>query len=121
MVYRSSEKGQLYGVTYIDHNNKAVFNGSDLGKIYSAKALTQRFEKATDSLSASSDNIQQRSNEKTESPQIHTPTYLKFPVQTNFLETLQTASHEESGIKIPKRRKKRKKGRIIEQDQQLTL
>ncbi|HWW41720.1 hypothetical protein [Pedobacter sp.] len=37
MVFRSTDKGQLYGVTYIDHANKTVFNSSDLDKVYSTE------------------------------------------------------------------------------------
>lgn len=121
VVFRSSDKGQFYGVTYIDHANKTVFNGSDLGKAYSAQSLAQRFEKAAENISETPNAIQQSPVVKTDARQTHTPTYLKLPEPTNFLETLLAATYEESGIKIPKRRKKRKKGRIIEQDQQLTL
>jgi hypothetical protein len=42
MVIRSSEQGQVYGLTYIDHFNRTVFNGSDLGKEYSAKKILER-------------------------------------------------------------------------------
>ncbi len=42
LVFRQNEKDLIYGVTFIDHINKTVFNGSDLGKAYSAKSLTQR-------------------------------------------------------------------------------
>ncbi|OXG03695.1 hypothetical protein BC749_10935 [Flavobacterium araucananum] len=31
-VFRRSTEGQLYGITYIDHTTKNVFNGSSLGK-----------------------------------------------------------------------------------------
>ena len=39
---RRSGEGQLYGITYIDHTTKCVFNGSILGKAYSAKGLMER-------------------------------------------------------------------------------
>lgn len=39
---RRSSEGQLYGITYIDHTTKCVFNGSILGKAYSAKGLLER-------------------------------------------------------------------------------
>lgn len=42
LVLRQSDKGIIYGVTYIDHSTKSVFNGSDLGKPYSANQLQQR-------------------------------------------------------------------------------
>lgn len=42
VVLRHSEQGRLYGLTYIDHINKCVFNGSSLGKTYSAKGILDR-------------------------------------------------------------------------------
>lgn len=41
-VFRKSEAGLLYGITYIDQVTKNVFNGSSLGKQYSAKAIQER-------------------------------------------------------------------------------
>lgn len=41
-VFRKSAEGLLYGITYIDHTTKNVFNGSSLGKQYSAKAIEER-------------------------------------------------------------------------------
>jgi hypothetical protein len=41
-VFRKSEEGILYGITYVDHTTKCVFNGSTLGKQYSAKAIQER-------------------------------------------------------------------------------
>lgn len=41
-VLRRSNEGLLYGITYIDHTTKNVFNGSSLGKEYSAKAIEER-------------------------------------------------------------------------------
>jgi len=43
LLFRRSESGQIYGVTFVDHNTRTVFNGSDLGKAYSAKALLEMF------------------------------------------------------------------------------
>ena len=42
LVVRRNEEGIVYGMTYIDYKNKVVFNGSDLGKEYSAKGLIER-------------------------------------------------------------------------------
>lgn len=41
-VLRKSDAGQLYGITYVDHATKCVFNGSGLGRNYSAKAVLER-------------------------------------------------------------------------------
>ncbi|RZM29460.1 MAG: relaxase [Pedobacter sp.] len=43
LVLRRNEAGLIYGLTYIDHKHRTVFNGSDLGKIYSAKAVVGMF------------------------------------------------------------------------------
>lgn len=42
ILFRESAGGQVYGVTFLDHGQRAVFNGSELGKSYSAKALLAR-------------------------------------------------------------------------------
>jgi hypothetical protein len=39
---RENAAGMVYGLTYVDHTTKCVFNGSDLGKPYSAKGLQER-------------------------------------------------------------------------------
>lgn len=47
LVIRQNDKGQVYGLTYVDHEKKAVFNGSDLDKQYkqySAKAILERLQ-----------------------------------------------------------------------------
>ncbi|WP_374175289.1 relaxase/mobilization nuclease domain-containing protein [Flavobacterium tructae] len=41
-VFRKNAEGLLYGITYVDHTTKCVFNGSVLGKQYSAKAIQER-------------------------------------------------------------------------------
>ena len=43
-VLRQNEAGRLYGITYVDHSSKCVFNGSTLGKAYSAKGILERCE-----------------------------------------------------------------------------
>lgn len=41
-VLRQNKDGVIYGITYVDHRTKCVFNGSDLGKPYSAKQIIER-------------------------------------------------------------------------------
>jgi hypothetical protein len=55
LVLRQNDKGIIYGLTYIDTKNKCVFNGSDLGRQYSANAIQQR-------LSIPSPQLQQPNN-----------------------------------------------------------
>ena len=42
VVLRQNSQGNIYGLTYIDFRTKCVFNGSDLGKEYSAKGIMER-------------------------------------------------------------------------------
>ena len=41
-VLRQNNDGLLYGITYVDHKTKCVFNGSALGKEFSAKGIQER-------------------------------------------------------------------------------
>ena len=43
VLFRENDAGRIYGVTFIDHNNSCVFNGSRLGKEFSANAFEQGF------------------------------------------------------------------------------
>lgn len=45
ILWRTNTDNFLYGVTYIDHYTKMIFNGSDLGKRYSAAALREVYNK----------------------------------------------------------------------------
>lgn len=117
ITFRTSDQGLLYGITFIDHQNKTIFNGSDIGKAYSAKGLSEQFEKAElnpQKLKTAKPLFYPQQDDTSKS-------YLKVPEPTNFLGIALANSQSESGIAIPKRRKKRKKGKIIEQNQQLTL
>lgn len=42
LVIRQNKDGVIYGLTYVDHKTKCVFNGSDLGKPYSANQVKDR-------------------------------------------------------------------------------
>lgn len=43
VIFRKNDSGRIYGVTFIDHNTECVFNGSRLGKEYSANAFQEKF------------------------------------------------------------------------------
>ena len=56
VLFRENEQGRLYGITFIDHNNGCVVNGSRLGKELSANAVAEWFDRPHPELS---DSIQQ--------------------------------------------------------------
>lgn len=43
LVLRRNDEGRIYGATFIDHNQRAVLNGSRLGKEFSANVFNERF------------------------------------------------------------------------------
>ena len=43
VVFRQNEAGRIYGATFIDHADKTVFNGSRLGKEFSANVFNDLF------------------------------------------------------------------------------
>lgn len=52
VLFRENEEGRIYGVTFVDNKNKVVFNGSDLGKAYGAKAILEQLTQAPDTTSS---------------------------------------------------------------------
>ena len=47
VALHQNSTGLIYGITYVDHQTKCVFNGSELGKQYSAKAIQERCQQKT--------------------------------------------------------------------------
>ena len=43
VVFRTNDAGRIYGATFIDHADKTVFNGSRLGKEFSANVFNDLF------------------------------------------------------------------------------
>ena len=48
VVFRYTDEGRIYGVTFIDHGTMTVLNGSRLGKEFSANAINERFNSHAD-------------------------------------------------------------------------
>jgi hypothetical protein len=44
VVFRQNEEGRIYGATFIDHENRIVFNGSKIGKGYAANVFHALFQ-----------------------------------------------------------------------------
>jgi hypothetical protein len=43
IVFRTNDEGRIYGATFVDHEQKYVFNGSRLGKEFSANVFNDLF------------------------------------------------------------------------------
>jgi hypothetical protein len=117
VAFRTNDQGYTYGITYIDNQNKTAFNGSDLGKAYSAKAILSRFS-ATDKRIKPELQKQPKRNAQsiTQQPKI----YLKPPDQTNYLLQALAKYQPEAAPSTPRKKKKRRSNEK-ERDQGLDL
>ena len=97
VVLRQNDDGIIYGITYIDHHTKCVFNGSHLGKQYSANGIQQRCNakqtliKTTPELKQSS--ISEKSEQTFEQRQ---RTFTQFDNKENF----ESSMFEKSASKL---------------------
>lgn len=104
LLLRKNEEGRLYGVTFIDHVGKVVFNGSDLGKIYSANLLSARF---ADSSKA---NIDHRVNEPSAVRSFDDSDRQGQEPSAGLTELLLQQERDDQGVPYPLKKRKRKKG-----------
>lgn len=112
---RGKEENEMFqkkGLIYFlldTQGNKTVFNGSDLGKAYSAKALNNHFGN-TDHPKTYLKQVQpQITYIKTDIDQ-PSKTYLEPILLTNYLKDLLGKSQPDFTPMIPRKKKKRKKG-----------
>lgn len=47
VVFRENTEGRIYGATFIDHQSRCVFNGSKMGKEFSANIFNELFKNDT--------------------------------------------------------------------------
>jgi len=61
LIIRQNVDGRIYGISFIDNVNRAIFNGSDLGKNYSAAAIIAELQsKPTGNVSTAVDKTSQK-------------------------------------------------------------
>ncbi|WP_316840032.1 relaxase/mobilization nuclease domain-containing protein [Pedobacter gandavensis] len=119
LQFRENEQGVIFGITFIDHQNKVVFNGSDLGKDYSAKSITERFNKISKQINADKKPILRPALRRERQTDSISNTYLRLP-NPNLLEKLLDTPQPEYNTGIPRKKKKRRK-RYQQINQELTL
>ncbi|MES2331223.1 MAG: relaxase/mobilization nuclease domain-containing protein [Bacteroidota bacterium] len=93
VVLRQNAEGRIYGITFVDHRNRSVFNGSELGKEYSIAGIYKQ-------LAQSTSNMQQ-----------HTAIHQHSISHTLFDELLRTENdntHTPNQLIKKKKKKKRK-------------
>lgn len=45
-ILRQNKEGRMYGITFIDHRTRTVFNGSAIGKAFSITGISQQFKQS---------------------------------------------------------------------------
>ncbi len=108
VLFRQNEEGRIYGITFADNKTKTVFNGSDLGKSYGAKAITDRLT-----------NLSQPESKAIQSPTIlsHNENIetTESALEETIKELVTAKQHDYSSpdSAMKRRRKKKRKGRSI--------
>ncbi|MHB8208620.1 relaxase/mobilization nuclease domain-containing protein [Mucilaginibacter sp.] len=111
VVIRQNGDGRIYGISYIDHPNKVIFNGSDLGKNYSAAAILDALPyRPAGNVAASAEKF----SEKTELAKTGNNQAMSNPHSRTLLDDL--LNHNDPNGNLPNQfgpKKKKKKRRNL--------
>lgn len=114
VIFRKNIQGNIFGVTFIDNTTRAVFNGSDLGRKYSAKAFLESLQQknplqASDgTVQKSSDSMPSQDSEATVNRGgANSVPCLDLPVIETLVDTLFYDEHDLNEF-VPSKKKKKK-------------
>jgi hypothetical protein len=117
-VVRENEQKFMYGITFIDHRTKSVFNGSDLGKRYSAKSIKEAITNNQDEAQKPAANLLSRKGHSSQSQKntnqlndkmLDKNSSEKTPIGDNLWELLMNKERSEQRIPFDFIRKKKKR------------
>ena len=113
VAFHQNAQGQTYGATFVDNKNKAVFKGSDLGKNYTAKSITERLSSQDKKVKPEKKTYikpKQAGNYLSKSGPVKT--YTKPPDTTDYLKMALSKGKQDGGPPPapPKKKKKKIKG-----------
>jgi len=109
---RTNEQGFVYGLTFIDHQTKCVFNGSDLGKAYSAKTVLERCgqpQKQLPRLSLCKEGKKLNDKKDTREKNPLAPFSIRPSSFMKMVEAIIAPEEQKSQVVSPRGRKKKKK------------
>ncbi|MCY0976853.1 conjugal transfer protein MobB [Chryseobacterium wangxinyae] len=94
-VIRKNNSGMMYGITFIDHTSKTVWNGSSLGKEFSSNALRDRwmYQNVQEKKS-----LMKKENKSAERKNSLAPSLEKPHLLFDFLDNQQKSIQSEDGI-----------------------
>ncbi|MEC4095004.1 conjugal transfer protein MobB [Myroides odoratimimus] len=124
VVIFQNKDNRIYGVTFIDHNSKSVYKGSDLGKELSAKQLNQKWSSTEDQSNSISVIAKHKNpkefNESINSIEVHPMfeyvnsdftsfNYYEFISLVNLFNNNSEVDYEELSFKQKMKRRKKKR------------
>jgi hypothetical protein len=112
-ILRQNKQGIIYGITYVDHHTSCVFNGSDLGKQYSAAGIQQRCKQQSvtqhEGLRQSSQEDKSLGHEQDDDNKLNTGLLEIF---ANTLDPTEDKSYIPNQLKNQKKRRRRLSNRL---------
>lgn len=106
-VIRQNDEGRVYGITFIDNQTKCVFNGSALGKQYSAQGILSRLRDKSNIADADIPKLPVKEHDE------ETSALSLGSSQFKLLENLMYAKQDQSNTPYELKRKRKRKGRSI--------
>ncbi|WP_336834728.1 hypothetical protein [Sphingobacterium siyangense] len=120
LIPRLSKEGIIHGITYVDLKTKCVFNGSALGKKYSAKAILESIHLKTGSVNTGAIISAQKptstipkSITRPENSVGHNTPQQDYTNEKSIMELLTQYEFAASSVPYEWRKKKRKRKRRI--------
>lgn len=108
VLFRENDEGRIYGITFVDNKNRVVFNGSDLGKAFGAKAILEQLSQTQGATSSGTQLTHPAEIQHTSEVDLHVNELLKD------LTTAQAHDFMSPEAAMKKqRRKKKRKGRSL--------
>lgn len=112
VAFRTNTEGRTYGVTFVDNNTKSVFNGSALGKEYSAAPILERLHVNEDTVSKTrTSGTKAEAKPKLEAPQRATGDGVSVVKDLITVDTFDPRTPE-AALRLGKKKRKRKTRRL---------
>lgn len=111
LVLRRNDEGRIYGATFIDHNQRAVLNGSLLGKEFSANILNERFADNSPREDLQAPTLKHSENKQPATNQQSQSTHSETNDSVGSLFSVFTPEVEGTDNKQPSLKRKKKKKR----------
>jgi hypothetical protein len=120
VVFRTNDDGRIYGVTFIDHENRVVLNGSRIGKAFSANAFQALFGENKPPVEEKEPNqnvqVQEQASVKTSQKQEGDAgnNMLSSVIEDVFglVDVLPLEEHDDETVFVRRKRKKKRKRNI---------